>query len=225
MAGFAQMSTLDVWYAHLSAKTAIKTMRAAQTPDGASSKERKALKQREKVAKTVVKKARQRDSIQALSKLAEQVDGRYRIVSQPPFIVPLRDIAEIYPTLPQDMGAGHQQAAHVVRPDPAARPPSAARALRARRRGAQGGRRRERRDPSLHRAVRGQGRAGPPVPPAQGGDHLGPREPPAQEPLPAPRPAGRARPATHAGDQRHLPRLDLGRGRHAELLLAGSCAT
>ena len=103
MAEFARMSTLDVWYAHLSAKTAIKAMRAAQSPAGASSKERKALKQREKVAKTVVKKARQRDSIQALSKLAEQVDGRYRIVSQPPFIVPLRDIAKIYPTLPRDI--------------------------------------------------------------------------------------------------------------------------
>jgi uncharacterized protein (DUF2252 family) len=105
MAEFARMSTLDVWYAHLSAKTAIKAMRAAQTPAGASSKERKALKQREKVARTVVKKARQRDSIQALSKLAEQVDGRYRIVSQPPFIVPLRDVTTIYPSFPTDTEA------------------------------------------------------------------------------------------------------------------------
>ena len=103
MAGFAQMSTMDVWYAHLSAKTAIKAMRVAQTQPGASAKQRKALKQREKVAKAVVKKARQRDSIQALSKLGELVDGRYRIVSQPPFIVPLRDWAEIYPTLPRDI--------------------------------------------------------------------------------------------------------------------------
>jgi uncharacterized protein (DUF2252 family) len=31
--------------------------------------------------------------VQALSKLAEEVDGRYRIVSQPPIVVPLRDLA------------------------------------------------------------------------------------------------------------------------------------
>lgn len=36
-------------------------------------------------------KARTRDSLQALSKLGEFVDGRYRIVSQPPIVVPIRD--------------------------------------------------------------------------------------------------------------------------------------
>ena len=35
-------------------------------------------------------KARTRDSLQALSKLAELVSGHYRIVSQPPIIVPAR---------------------------------------------------------------------------------------------------------------------------------------
>lgn len=38
-------------------------------------------------------KARTRDSLQALSKLGELVDGRYRIVSQPPIVVPIRDFA------------------------------------------------------------------------------------------------------------------------------------
>ena len=42
---------------------------------------------REKVAA----KARTRDSLQALSKLAELVDGQYRIVSQPPIIVSLAE--------------------------------------------------------------------------------------------------------------------------------------
>jgi uncharacterized protein (DUF2252 family) len=37
-------------------------------------------------------KARTRDSLQALSKLAELVDGQYRIVSQPPIVVPVRDV-------------------------------------------------------------------------------------------------------------------------------------
>jgi len=49
-----------------------------------------------KTAKNVQKgaaKARTRDSLQALSKLAEFVDGQYRIVSQPPVVIPLRDYA------------------------------------------------------------------------------------------------------------------------------------
>jgi hypothetical protein len=41
-------------------------------------------------------KARTRDSLQALSKLGELVDGRYRIVSQPPLVVPLRDLQATY---------------------------------------------------------------------------------------------------------------------------------
>ena len=37
-------------------------------------------------------KAHTHDSLQALSKLAERVDDQYRIVSQPPIVVPLRDL-------------------------------------------------------------------------------------------------------------------------------------
>ena len=102
MAGFAEMGTLDLWYAHLSAKTALKAMRAKAAP-GTSAKDLKALKKREKVAKALTKKARERDSAQALAKLGELVEGRYRIVSQPPFIVPLRDWETIYPSFPRDI--------------------------------------------------------------------------------------------------------------------------
>src|SRR5439155_21511921 len=38
-------------------------------------------------------KSRTRDSLQALSKLAEHVDGNYRIVSQPPIVIPVRELA------------------------------------------------------------------------------------------------------------------------------------
>ena len=48
-------------------------------------------------------KARTRDSLQALSKLAEVVDGRYRIVSQPPLVVPLRELASTYGLEPGDV--------------------------------------------------------------------------------------------------------------------------
>jgi uncharacterized protein (DUF2252 family) len=40
------------------------------------------------------RKARSRTSVQALRKLAEQVDGRYRLRSQPPLLVPLRDVED-----------------------------------------------------------------------------------------------------------------------------------
>ena len=46
-----------------------------------------------KAAEKGARKAHTRDSLQALSKLAEVVDGRYRIVSQPPIIVPLRELS------------------------------------------------------------------------------------------------------------------------------------
>ena len=47
----------------------------------------------EKSAEKTGRKAHTRDSLQALSKLAELVDGQYRIVSQPPIVVPFRDLA------------------------------------------------------------------------------------------------------------------------------------
>ena len=43
-----------------------------------------------------MQKTHTRDSLQALSKLAEVVDGRYRIVSQPPVVIPARDLEAMY---------------------------------------------------------------------------------------------------------------------------------
>ena len=80
MAGFAQMRTMDVWYAHLSEEDLMAAMGTAvgmQT----DKTQKKAAQKTEKAAKKNVLKARTRDSLQALSKLAEHVDGNYRIVS------------------------------------------------------------------------------------------------------------------------------------------------
>ncbi len=104
MAAFAQMRTMDVWYAHLSEQdllAAIKTL--AKSGDA---KGKKDAKKGEKRAQAIVARARTRDSLQALSKLAEQVDGRYRIISQPPIVIPLRDLpqtAGMSPDALQDM--------------------------------------------------------------------------------------------------------------------------
>ena len=48
----------------------------------------------------ILRKAHTRDSLGALSKFAEIVDGRHRIVRQPPVIVPLRDLAGNYDMTP-----------------------------------------------------------------------------------------------------------------------------
>jgi uncharacterized protein (DUF2252 family) len=91
MAEFAQMATMEIWYARLSEqalKAAIKNATRAST--GPSKQVRKSAKAAEKAAG----KARTHDSLQALSKLAEEVDGRYRIVSQPPIVIPARELTE-----------------------------------------------------------------------------------------------------------------------------------
>jgi uncharacterized protein (DUF2252 family) len=95
MASFAAMGTMDVWYAHLDEDELMNGIRSAAK----ASKSKKGAKAAKRVAKTAVKgveKARTRDSLQALSKLGEVVDGRYRIVSQPPIIIPARDLAATY---------------------------------------------------------------------------------------------------------------------------------
>ncbi len=112
MASFAQMGTMEIWYAHLdedelmsAIRTAVAgTKKEAKDAKGAKKgkKEKKDEKQ-EKLAKTAGKraekiaaKAHTRDSLQALSKLCEVADGEYRIVSQPPIVVPARDLASVY---------------------------------------------------------------------------------------------------------------------------------
>ena len=115
MAEFAQMGTMDLWYAHMSEddlKSAMTKLLApppgkpAKGKDAKAGKSGKAGKGKEPVesaeakairnAEKALRKAHTRDSLQALSKLGEVVDGKYRIVSQPPVVVPLREIAAQY---------------------------------------------------------------------------------------------------------------------------------
>jgi uncharacterized protein (DUF2252 family) len=134
MASFAQMGTMDIWYAHLdedelragirtvvagaaaqekAAKKAEKADKQAKAPKKAekrAAKQEKADREEEKAAKTAGKraektlaKAHTRDSLQALSKLCEQADGKYQIVSQPPIVVPARDLAATYGLSPDQV--------------------------------------------------------------------------------------------------------------------------
>ena len=106
---FAQMPTMDVWYAHLDEDELMGTLRSAvaetkKEVKGAKKgkkekkdqEQEKLAKRAEKVAEQTAGKAHTRDSLQALSKLCEQSDGQYRIVSQPPIIVPARALAATY---------------------------------------------------------------------------------------------------------------------------------
>ena len=94
MAGFAQMGTMDIWYAHLAEDDLVQRLRDAAT--AAKKKAKKEAIQAEKTLRKGAAKARTRDSLQALSKLAELVDGQYRIVSQPPIVVPVRNVEAAY---------------------------------------------------------------------------------------------------------------------------------
>ncbi|WP_026266307.1 DUF2252 domain-containing protein [Arthrobacter sp. 131MFCol6.1] len=95
MAEFAQMRTLDIWYARLSEEQLMETLNlAVATQKGKALK--KAVEGIEKTAKANVAKAHTRDSLQALSKLGELVDGKYRIVSQPPIVIPARELGESF---------------------------------------------------------------------------------------------------------------------------------
>ena len=85
------MPVLGVWYARTSEEDL--TAMARQTARETKSKTDKKLAKR---AGAIGQKARTRDSVQALSKLAEFVDGKYRIVSQPPLIVPMREVGDTY---------------------------------------------------------------------------------------------------------------------------------
>jgi uncharacterized protein (DUF2252 family) len=82
MAQFAELGELDVWYARLDVEGA-----ASQWQQEAKKAERKRLEKN-------LDKARNKDSLRALAKLTETVDGRVRIADRPPLLVPIDRLAE-----------------------------------------------------------------------------------------------------------------------------------
>src|SRR4249920_1152358 len=80
MRGFAGQPLLDVWYAHLDIEQAIGEL---QTQVKAK---------RFKEAGKLLAKAHTADSTQALGKLTTVADGRRRIISDPPVIVPVEEV-------------------------------------------------------------------------------------------------------------------------------------
>jgi hypothetical protein len=79
MANLATRRTLDLWHTLVGYKD---ILAAAQ----AENRERKARK--------LIEKAEARDNVAALERFAEKVDGGYRIRSEPPDLVPLRELED-----------------------------------------------------------------------------------------------------------------------------------
>ena len=80
MREFAGMTNLDVWYARADV-TELREQFDSQLQD----RQRKALDKG-------LAKARTRDSMQELAKLTRMVDGRPRIISDPPLLVPIEEL-------------------------------------------------------------------------------------------------------------------------------------
>jgi uncharacterized protein (DUF2252 family) len=82
MSSFGAMKNLDVWYAHLDVDETVARYGSQLRPKDV----RRTKKQ--------LGKARTRDSMSAFSKLTHEVDGRPKIVADPPLIVPIADLAK-----------------------------------------------------------------------------------------------------------------------------------
>jgi uncharacterized protein (DUF2252 family) len=82
MQEFASMRTLDLWYARVEVDELARSF-----TEQASSADAKRLERD-------LERARTKDSLKAFAKLTHVVDGEPRIVSDPPLIVPLDDLAE-----------------------------------------------------------------------------------------------------------------------------------
>jgi uncharacterized protein (DUF2252 family) len=105
MADFAELETMDVWYASLDEEKITGAVRdaaagskkaaekAKRSKKKSAEKQAKQVRLAEKRTKRISAQARTRDSTQALSKLGEMADGGYRIVSRPPVVIPVRDLA------------------------------------------------------------------------------------------------------------------------------------
>jgi uncharacterized protein (DUF2252 family) len=81
MREFAASSTLAVWYSHLDVEDAVARFKL-QLKKGVIRK-----------SESMAAKVRTRDSTQAVAKLTKVVDGQREIVSNPPLIVPLEELA------------------------------------------------------------------------------------------------------------------------------------
>lgn len=86
MESFSHMGEMDVRYAHIDADAILEMLSEQGIADKVEAKDiKKATK--------AINKSKAKDNTRAIAKLTEVVDGQMRIVSAPPLVVPLRDMA------------------------------------------------------------------------------------------------------------------------------------
>ena len=138
MREFASMTNLDVWYAHADV-----TELRAQFDSQLRARQRKTMDKG-------LAKARTRDSMQELAKLTRMVDGRPRIISDPPLLVPIDELMPAQ-TDRADIEAAVKGLIAKYQRTLETRPPVPAPPVRVLRHGPEGGRGRQRRDALLDR--------------------------------------------------------------------------
>jgi uncharacterized protein (DUF2252 family) len=94
MRAFADQTILDVWYAHLDVEDAVAEFKSTLT-----ARKLKKGKADLKATETRLAKAHTRDSLQAIGKLTSKVDGRRRITSDPPLVMPIDELTGFDPDL------------------------------------------------------------------------------------------------------------------------------
>ena len=171
---------MDIWYARLSEA---ELLRAHQARARGRRRPARSGEGSEKTAQKTPRRRARATACRRCRSSAEQVDGRYRIVSQPPIVVPLRDLAASTAVSADEIRANDPRPVPRLPGNTAGRPAAAARAVRGRRHGPQGRRCRQRRHPGVHRAAPGPRPAGSAVPAGQGSDRIGAGGPPPEEPL------------------------------------------
>ncbi len=88
----AESGNLDVWYSRVDIEEFIAGL-ATRAARQANKEKAKRDEQMATKASSIVAKSRTKDSLQAQAKLTTVVDGRRQIISDPPLIVPLKELA------------------------------------------------------------------------------------------------------------------------------------
>jgi uncharacterized protein (DUF2252 family) len=107
MARLAKLRDLEVWYSRVDIEAVLRQIGGELGLDGRKGADKTLSKVKARADK-ILAKAKTRDSMQALEKLTEVVDGETRFVNEPPLIVPIEDL------LPEADAAGATDRFHTM---------------------------------------------------------------------------------------------------------------
>ena len=199
----AGSNVLDAWYDSIDAQRFMESLEALRKAKGIAGKQVKR-------ADAALAKARTRDSMRAVAKLVEVVDGRLRIAADPPLIMPVEMVApegrapDTDFALMQELMRSYQKTLHLAR-HPLREFSYVHMARKVVGVGSVGTR-------AWIVLLRGRDDERPPAAAGEAGRAVGARAIPAAERVRRARSTRRHGAAAHAGGERHLPRLAAGEG-------------